>query len=145
VLFGQQGDNLHFWLSHSQSHPRHCRLFPSRGTDRAGVDQQRVFHLLDMRPMRVTEDDNICCGIEPCQAVGDAPVKVAVTHQPQSLDDNLQAFEIEAKQTRSVAMGEHDAPSGEQQFDHGRQGRATVGEVLEVYVASHGVHWPDGP
>jgi hypothetical protein len=79
-----------------------------------------VSHPLDEGPVCVTEDDDVRLGVEPCQTAGDAPIEHTAVRQSQMLRDHIQAFEAEAKQAWPVAVGHHDAPSGELQFDLGR-------------------------
>jgi hypothetical protein len=79
-----------------------------------------VSHPLDVGTVCVAEDDDVRFGVESRQAAGDAPVEYSVVRQSQMLRDHIQALEAEAKGAWPVAMGHHDALSGELQFDHGR-------------------------
>jgi hypothetical protein len=143
-MLDHHGYDLYFWSPWPQSHPRHRRPVPSDGKDCAGVDQQRVSYPLDVRAVRVAEDDDVRCRMELCQTAAGTSVESVFVRQPQMVAEHEQDLEAKANWPWPVAVGEHDVLSGQLQFDYLGQRRAAIGEVYHVEVAAHGVNRRDG-
>ena len=138
-------NDLHFWLTFSDLYSCHCLLLPRRAADRARVDQQCVFDPLDVCTMRVAKDDDVCFWIHSRQPASGEPVEITVVDQPHPLGEYSRSLDKATQCSWQMTVNEDDSLPGQLQLDHGGQLRAAPREILDVNVATHGVHRRDAP
>ena len=131
-------DDLSFDRAGPQIDLAHRRNLSSRATYSTRIEDQCPIMPGLVRPMAVTEDDQVGLGIDLGQTIGNALIEHILAWPEQVLYKPIACLRPE---TGPAAVVDHNAVPSDGELPFDGQVTATVAEIFEVWIATHSVKW----